>query len=1460
MDKILERFFNKIKFDDLEERKEFENASFLDVKSDKEKKLVTGIIKVHTYLNHSTYVSLFDHIDSFSKDGDFAISLSFKYEDDIDPDSISNLIHSLFEEYPSGTSFEDGSIDSLGKKIYLKYNPGSNNYEVSEEALSYVQFFKRINCPYSIYTQEMLTDDDLDKFKKDRDEKMENERIEHAKYLKEIEEINSSYQPCKLKDINNFRMVIVEGVIFTIDERKTKAGKLLRTIGISDNSDAIYITLFEKKDMPLEEIEKYDVGVKVRVHGKPTIDKYSNKLVISYDSIEVIDNPILRVDTSEKKRVELHLHTKMSPFDGVSEIDDYIKMAKNFNMDSIAVTDHDGVQAFPQAQKAGKKAGIKIIYGCEFSMINDERKLKNAIYNPSDKDISKSEFVVFDTETTGLSNRYDDLIEFGAVRYSTSFEILDEIDFFIKTDKKLSEFTLKTSNITYENIESGKDLKEALKMIKEFFKDSILVAHNASFDVDFINEKLKENDMEPISNPVLDTLPLARYLYPDLKSYREEALANYFKLTFSASEAHRANYDARHLGEIFSIMLPELVGKHKIKIHKDIASLEYDEKTIMSLHPFHVVVLAKNQDGIKDLYKLVSDASIKHLNKQGNPILLKSILQNNRKNLLIGSACLNGEVFEKASTKSLDALKESMNFYDYIEVQPPQVYSYLLNKNQIDDIDELHSMIKDIIFTAKSLNKTVVATGDCHYVNKEDKIFRDVIIATKGLRNTRHPLCMLPKENDSEEVKQKYYKNPIPNPDQEFLSTDEMINAFSFLNDDNLVNEIVIDNTNYISSMIENNYACKDGTYPPSLPGSDENLKDLVYKTAHEMYGDPLPELIEERLDTELKGIIGGGYSVHYYLSSIIIKWCNDLGYIVGSRGSVGSSLVATMSGITEVNPLPPHYYCKKCHHIEWANVLEYESGTDLPEKECPNCHIPLTRDGQNIPFATFLGFKAEKVPDIDLNFPSDFQANAHAHMREILNATGNTCYKAGTIQKIQDKKAYGYALGFFETRGIQTSKVRDAYIDYLAHGLYGIKASTGQHPGGVIVIPKGMEVTDFTPVQYPAGKLDADWETTHFDFHAIHDNVLKFDMLAHQDPVAIKMMCDLCNIKISEMNEKIPLSDSEALSIFWSTDALHLKENILDQQNGALGLPEFGTKIGRNTLIETKAHCFADLVRISGLSHGTDVYAGNARDLIIDEGKSLRDVIACRDDIMVRLHEDYGIEYTDSFQIMEIVRKGNFCKPAFAEKREKYTALMREHNVPDYYIASCEKIKYLFPRGHAVAYVSMAVRVAYFKVHHPLAYYATYFTVRATQFDILTMEKGLNACVRKLDEINQKIQTRTNTAKDVDLVDTFEQSIEMYDRGIKLDKMDINTCHYNRFLINEKDNSLIPPFKTIDGAGEVMPEKVYNERIKNGPYTSIDNLVSRTGIGKSLIEKFRQFGLLDNLKEDDRISLFDFM
>ena len=1457
MDKILNRFFVKIGFDKKKSSEEFADASFLNICSLKEANLVKGTIKLKSYVSYKAFADLFDSIDEFLKRDEFGIDLSFFYEQNSDEKGkITSIINSYCDTF-SSSLLKDYQIFDVQKKIIFFYDDSKDTNNIIAQASNFALFLKRISCSYKVMTQERVTQTTLLKKQIEIQDEKKKDLLASKEYFKRKEELLNTYTCCKIKDIENFPKVTIEGKIYSSEVRVTKKEKSIKKLCISDFSDSIFAFLFESKDMSKDDMEGFDVGVKVRIKGRPTFDSFTNRLTLQVDEIEKIDDVILREDRAEEKRVELHLHTKMSPFDGVSEIEQYVKMAKKFSMKAIAVTDHDGVQAFPNAQKAGKDNGIKIIYGCELSMIDDDKDLKEAIYNPSDIKLAKATYVVFDIETTGLSNRYDDIIEFGAVRYTSRFELLDEFNFFIKSDKKLSKFTLESSNITEEDVMSGKDIKTALKTIKEIFSDSIIVAHNAYFDYDFINEKLEENGMEKIKNPVIDTLPLARFLFPDYKSYREESIAKNLGLSFSSSSAHRANYDAMHLAEIFFIMLPMLFEINKDMRHKDIGEFKYTEDVLMSLHPYHVILLAKNQKGLKDLYKIVSDVSIKHLSKVGNPLLLKSVLNEYRDDILVGSACLNSKLFEVASTKSISKLEEVIDEYDYIEVQPPMVYSYLVNKGQIDDLDEVKSIIKDIIYTAKRKNKLVVATSDCHYVSKEDKIFRDIMIANKGLRNIRHPLCLMPRDNDSEEEKNKYYKNPIPNPDQMFLSTDEMKEAFSFLNDDKLIDEIVVKNTNIISDMIEDVEACKSDTYPPFLPGSDEKLTSLVYFTAKKMYGDPLPEIIEERLKEELKGIIAGGYSVHYYISSLIIKWCNENDYIVGSRGSVGSSLVATMSGITEVNPLPPHYYCPDCHYIEWADVLKYESGIDLEEKECPVCHRKLIRDGQNIPFATFLGFKAEKVPDIDLNFPSDFQAAAHLKMREILNETGNVCYKAGTIQTLKDKKAYACVLNYYESLGIPSSKVRDAQIEFLAKNIFGIKTSTGQHPGGIIVIPKGMEVSDFTPVQYPAGKRDAQWETTHFDFHAIHDNVLKFDMLAHQDPVAIKMMCDLCNIDINDMNKKIPLSDADALSIFWSAEKLNLKENRLNEVTGALGLPEFGTVIGRRTLIETKAHSFADLVRISGLSHGTDVYSGNARELILDEGKSLRDVIACRDDIMVRLHEDYGIEYTDSFKIMELVRKGNFCKKKFAEEREKYTQLMKDHGVPDFYIRSCEKIKYLFPRGHAVAYVSMAVRVAFFKVHYPLEYYATYFTVRANAYDIMSMEEGIDVCCRRLEEVKERKKTGKSTVKDDDLIDCYEQSIEMLDRGFSFAKMDINTCHSTKFLIDKENKALIPPLIVIDGIGEILCNQIIENREKEGPFSSVEDLQNRTSIGSSSIEKLRDYGLFDSIPEDDQIRLF---
>ncbi len=1445
MDNLLGRFLTKIGIADLSP---YEKGSFSKLENDKENNRIIARIKLPTYLPYRAYKTLFDTCDAFTLQGGFSIALSFEY------DSEKESFPYLLEDYKHDRKTDllnDVQFFEEESKVLFYYPSAGEANAIQEECRHLKDFLDSITSSYKVLTQEKFFASDA--FYQERDKDYEEKSREAEEKFRRQKEIDSTYQPCRLKDIQNFRKVMVEGKIFKIENRVTKKGRKLRKIEYTDLSDSISTTLFEGKKMTAEDMEKYDVGVKIKVKGRPEEDAFAHgELVLACDEIEILPPDPEREDTYPRKRIELHLHTKMSAFDGVSNMADYCKAAKRFGHTAIAVTDHGVAQDFPEAQKAGKKSGLKIIYGSELYMVDDKPAF---IYNPSERILNEETYVVFDLETTGLSARYDRIIEFGAVKIDKAGQVLDEIDFFVRPDMKLSPFSIEKSHISQEQADSGKPIKRALADILEFFGDSILVGHNVAFDYGFLNEALKNNGLEKIKNPVIDTLPLSRYLYPDKRSHTEGAIAREMQIEFDETSAHRANYDAGTLAKIFEVMLSKLTeGKKKLR-HKDLDDLPVSDKMIISMHPYHTTVLVKNAAGLKDLYKIISEAHVHYMSPSGTPIVPKSLLSKMRENLLVGSACLNGEVFEHAMNKGEDILKETMKFYDYIEVQPPANYIYLVNRGSLRDKDSILQILKDLIKAAKDIGKMVVATGDCHYVNPEDKIYRDVFIASKALHGARHPLNLAPYDSAREEVKKNWYRNPLPNPDQHFRTTDEMMACFDFLGDKKLQEEIVIDNTWKINEMIDPSVRpTKDKLYPPSIPGCDKMLTDLVYETAKKKYGDPLPKEIQERLETELKGIINNGYSVIYWISSKLVRWSNDCGYMIGSRGSVGSSLVATMSGITEVNPLPPHYVCPKCHHLEWGDVSQYESGFDLPEKECPHCHIPMDRDGQNIPFATFLGFHAEKVPDIDLNFPSDFQSIAHEHIKEILGA--KNVFKAGTIQTTKEKNARGYVLGYFESLGKDTSQVRNAEIDRIAQGCMEVKRTTGQHPGGVIVIPDNMEVYDFTPVQYPADEVDSSWKTTHYDFHAIHDNVLKFDMLGHVDPQAVKMMCDNCDISFKEIDSRVKVNDPEALSLFWSTKALHLKNNVLQQETGALGLPEFGTETGRRTLLETKPRAFADLVRISGLSHGTDVYAGNAQDLILKDGLTLREVIACRDDIMVGLHEKYGIDYSDSFQIMETVRKGNFCKPGFEEKREKYTKIMQEHGVPDYYIHSCEKIQYLFPRGHAVAYVMMAMRCAYFKVHEPLSYYATYFTLRCDAYDIETMMKGLQPCLKRLNEIKEKTKMRTVTTKETSLINAYEQTIEMYDRGYSFGKIDVNRSLSSKFSIDKEKKQIIPSISCIDGIGAAVGDAIVSARTEH-PFTSIEDLKRRAHIGDKVVEVFRRLGALGDLPDSEQLTLF---
>ena len=1175
-----------------------------------------------------------------------------------------------------------------------------------------------------------------------------------------------AYTPAKLKDIDNLTRVQVEGRIFKAEDklRVTKTNKHFLTIEYTDGTSSIASTVFESKKMPVSFLESLKPGTNIQVKGLVQQDKYLHQLTISPDKITILPPTPLRDDPSPEKRVELHLHTNMSSMDGISSITKYATLAKNFGMSAIGITDHGVVQAFPEAQKIGKKLGLKMLYGCELYMVDEKLEF---VLNPRSVKLNTAEYVVFDLETTGLSAHYDRIIEFGATKYRQGQRV-DEIDFFINPDRKLREFIVNKTHISQEDVDHGRPIKEALKDILEFFGDAVIIDHNASFDIGFLNEALKNNNLPPIKNPVIDTLMLSRYMYANKKSHTLEATARYLDISYDETQVHRAIYDAQVLEAVYQPKIP------------------------------------------------------------------RSEVMKYRENLLIGSGDFNGEVFDAALTKSTDELKRTMEFYDYIEVQDPACYSFLINDGQIYDQQTLLMILKDLIQAARDIGKMVVATGDAHYCDPEDKIYRDVYIFAKGIKGAIHPL------NPFRRKKQK----PYPNPDQHFRSTQEMLDDFAFLQDEDLIREIVITNTNRIADMLEPLKPTKDRLYPPYIKDCDTNLIKLVYDTAKKMYGDPIPEPIKNRLDTELHGIGSNGYYVIYWIASVLVRQVNATGHLVGSRGSVGSSLVATMSGITEVNPLPPHWVCPKCKHLIWADAVKCPDGFDLPDKDCPECGTKMHKDGHDIPFETFLGFHADKVPDIDLNFPSDFQAEAHEMTRQLLGA--ENVFKAGTIQTTEEKNAIGYVKSFFESQGIDPKTIRPAEIDRLAAGCIGVKRTTGQHPGGIIVIPSDMSVFDFTPYQYPANAEDAEWRTTQYDFHAIHDNVLKFDELGHVDPYAIKMMSDMADVDW----RSIPFDDSETMSIFYSPKALKLKTNVLQQKTGALGLPEFGTSMARGILEDTQPRGYGDLVRISGLSHGTNVYAGNAQELILSGKATLRDVIGCRDDIMVGLHNNYGIPSDESFKIMEFVRKGCFTKPGFEEQGEKIIEQLKSYHVSEDYIESAKKIGYLFPKGHACAYVMMAVRVAWFKVHYPEVYYAVYYTLRCSgAYDLKIMQSGQAAALRWLQNYDNRKA----------LVNTLTIYVEMTDRGIRFGHISVQNSDVKTFTVAPQTKEIIPPFTAVDALGEVLATKIVEER-NNRPFDSIQDFETRCHVPATISTKLRDLGAYEGLPESAQMTLDEFM
>lgn len=1205
--------------------------------------------------------------------------------------------------------------------------------------------------------------------------------------------------------IDEERRIVLQGYVFHAETKELRSGRTLLTFKITDYTDSILVKMFARDKEDAVRLQTVKKGMWVRVRGSIQNDTFVRDLVMIANDINEIKHTG-RVDTcqDDEKRVELHLHTPMSQMDAVSSVSDLIAQAKKWGHKAIAVTDHAVAQSFPEAYSAGKKNGVKILYGVEANLVNDGVPIA---YNVQHRLLSEDTFIVFDVETTGLSAVYDTIIELAAVKIKNG-EIIDRFEAFANPHHPLSATTIELTGITDDMVKDAKEVDEVLQDFHTWAGNDILVAHNASFDMGFLNVGYQKAGIEKATNPVIDTLELARLLYPDLKNHRLNTLCKKFDIELT--QHHRAIYDAESTGYLLLKLLKDALEKD-IEYHDDLNNYMGQGKAFQRARPFHAILLVKNQIGLKNLFKLISHANIDYFYRV--PRIPRSLLQKYREGLIVGSGCDKGEIFEGMMQKSLEEVEKLAGFYDYLEVHPPEVYQHLVELELVHDMNAIRNIIANIIKLGDKLSIPVVATGNVHYLNPTDKIHRKILIRSQSGANplNRHRL-----------------------PDVHFRTTNEMLECFSFLPKEK-AHEIVVKNTQKIADSIEDIKPIKDELYTPKIAGADEEIREMSYQRAKSIYGENLPEIVEKRLEKELKSIIGHGFAVIYLISHKLVKKSLDDGYLVGSRGSVGSSFVATMTEITEVNPLPPHYVCPECKQSEFFNDGSVGSGFDLPDKECPTCHVKYNKDGHDIPFETFLGFKGDKVPDIDLNFSGEYQPRAHNYTKVLFGE--DYVFRAGTIGTVADKTAYGYVRGYANDNNLH---FRSAEIDRLVSGCTGVKRTSGQHPGGIIVVPDYMDIYDFTPIQYPADDQNSEWKTTHFDFHSIHDNILKLDILGHDDPTVIRMLQDL-----SGMDPKtIPTDDPEVMKIFSSTESLGVTEEQIMSKTGTLGIPEFGTRFVRQMLEDTKPTTFSELVQISGLSHGTDVWLGNAQELIQNKTCTLSEVIGCRDDIMVYLIYK-GLDPSLSFKIMESVRKGKGLT-------DEFIAEMKKNNVPDWYIDSCLKIKYMFPKAHATAYVLMAVRIAYFKVHHPLYYYAAYFTVRAEDFDLDSMVKGSTSIRSKIEEINAK--GLDASTKEKNLLTVLEIALEMCERGFSFQKVDLYRSSANEFIIDGE--SLIPPFNAIPGLGTNAAQNIVKAR-SDGEFLSKEDLQQRGRVTKTILEYLEKQGCLDALPDQNQLSLF---
>jgi DNA polymerase-3 subunit alpha (Gram-positive type) len=1332
-----------------------------------------------------TYWSFFCELweESFPANRQWIRNCGYKLE--------GNNIHIIFNNEMAVDTLEEKDFVKLTKRVLGALGMDTMNIllELSEEAQSQAE-------------------DRQHREQKDLEELTEIRKIVNRKREKSKDKtkmlIGRSFKgkPKPIKEIvQDAGTAIVEGEICRIERKEIKSERfsLLLSVFVTDYQDTIECRFFIAKGGRSSITNELKAGDRIRIKGEAQYNKYSKEItIVGRDLIKLPGN--CRTDDSEQKRVELHAHTRFSVLDGVVPVEALVERAAEWGHKAVAITDHGVVQAFPEAYEASKKTGVKVIYGLEGYMIDDLSGITTRDFDWEKDD----EFVVFDIETTGLDPAKDQITEIGAVKIRNK-RIVDKFHTLINPCIPIPAEITELTGINDEMVKDSPTIRQVMPEFLDFAKDSILAAHNASFDMGFIYEKSAGMGLKP-QNRVLDTLSLSRKLFPFLKTHKLGAVAKH--LGIRMDRAHRADDDARAAAQILLECLDRM-DKAVENGLKEKGKEQIAKETLSRMKAYHIIVLAQNQQGLNNLYKIVTRSHLEYFYK--TPRIPKSLLMKYKKGLILGSACEAGELFrgiiEGKNDKELERIAK---FYDFLEIQPLGNNEFLVENGILESSEKIKEINKKIYEIGENLGIPVVATGDVHFLNPEDEVFRRIIMAGKRFA-------------DADRQAPLYFK-----------TTEEMLDEFGYLGKDAAV-EVVVTNTNQISERINDLTPVPLETYPPTLPGAEQKLRDITWMEAKKRYGDPLPDLVKERLERELRAITDNGYAVMFIIAQRLVSKSLEDGYLVGSRGSVGSSLVATVSGITEVNPLPPHYLCGKCKYSHFVTDGSVGAGADLDDKTCPACGAKLIKQGFDIPFEVFMGFEGDKEPDIDLNFSGEYQAKAHRHTEELFGK--EQVYRAGTISTLADKTAYGFVKSYLEEKNIT---VHNAEINRLVSGCAGIKRTTGQHPGGVMIVPKGMDIHQFTPVQRPADDSASDVTTTHFDYHALSGRLLKLDILGHDDPTMLRMLHKLTGVDPRD----VPLDDRDTIQLFSTTRSLGIISEDIGCPVGSLGIPEFGTKFVRQMLQDTKPTTMAELVRISGLSHGTDVWLNNAQELISNGTATLKEVISTRDDIYIYLVQR-GMEPKKAFGIMERVRKGKGLD-------QEDIVDMKAVSTPDWFIQSCRKIKYMFPKAHAVAYVTMAFRIAYYKVHYPLAFYAAYFTVRADEFDAQLVVSGKDQVIKTIKDLEDRKNNLTQRERS--LMTILEIAREMYCRGFGFLPVDLYKSDRNEFIIAGK--KLLPPLNSLQGLGESAAENIVEARNER-PFISVEDLQERTRISRAVVDILKEHRCLESLPASNQISLF---